>query len=129
VLRGAYVAQEASGGKPDLVIMATGSEVGLAMGARERLEKDGRKVRVVSAMCLEQFAKEDAAYRDAVLPPGVRRVSIEAGRSDPWRIWVGDTGLPIGIDRFGASAPDKVLAQKLGLTVDSVVEKIGAWLK
>jgi transketolase len=127
-LRGAYVAQEATGGKPELVIMATGSEVGLAMGARERLEKDGRKVRVVSAPCLEQFKKQDQAYRDAVLPPGVRRVAIEAGRSEPWRIWVGDTGLPIGIDRFGASAPDKVLADKLGLNVDAVVAKIGAWL-
>ncbi len=129
VLRGAYVAQEATGGKPELVIMATGSEVGLAMGARERLEKDGRKVRVVSAPCLEQFEKQDQAYRDAVLPAGVKRVSIEAGRSEPWRIFVGDTGLAIGIDRFGASAPDKVLAEKLGLTVDSVVSKIGAWLK
>ncbi len=129
VLKGAYVAQDATGGKPELVILATGGEVGLAMGARERLEKDGKKVRVVSAPCLEQFASQDQSYRDKVLPPGVRRVSIEAGRSEPWRIWVGEGGLPIGIDRFGASAPDKVVAEKLGLSVDNVVARIGAWLK
>jgi transketolase len=127
-LRGAYVAQEASGGKPDLVIVATGSEVQLAVGARERLEKAGKKVRVVSAPCLEVFEREDAAYRDAVIPKGVRRVSIEAGITLPWRRWIGDDGLAIGIDRFGASAPDKVLAQKLGLTVDAVTERVQSWL-
>jgi transketolase len=127
-LRGAYVAQEASGGKPDVVIIATGSEVQLAIGARERLEKAGKKVRVVSAPCLEVFEKQDAAYRDAVIPPGSRRVSIEAGVTLPWRRWVGDDGLSIGIDHFGASAPDKVLAQKFGFTVDSVTERIQAWL-
>jgi transketolase len=127
-LRGAYVAQEATGGKPDVVIIATGSEVQLAIGARERLEQAGKKVRVVSAPCLEVFEKQDAAYRDAVIPPGSRRVSIEAGITLPWRRWVGDNGLTIGIDHFGASAPDKVLGQKFGLTVDSVVERIQAWL-
>jgi transketolase len=127
-LRGAYVVQDASGGKPDLVIVATGSELHLATGARANLEKKGRKVRVVSALCLEQFQKEDASYRASVLPSSVKRVSIEAGRSDPWRIWIGDDGLAIGIDRFGASAPDKALAEKLGLTVDAVTEKIIAWL-
>jgi transketolase len=127
-LRGAYVAQEATGGKPDVVIVATGSEVQLAVGARERLEKAGKKVRVVSAPCLEVFEQQDAAYRDSVIPPGSRRVSIEAGITLPWRRWIGETGLAIGIDHFGASAPDKVLAQKFGLTVDAVTEKIGAWL-
>lgn len=127
-LRGAYVAREATGGAPDLVLLATGSEVHLAMGARERLEQRGRKVRVVSAPCLEVFAAQDAAYRDAVLPRGVRRVSIEAGVTDPWRRWIGEDGLAIGLDRYGASAPDKVLAQKLGFTVDAVTERIAAWL-
>jgi transketolase len=126
VLRGAYVVQDAP--KPDLVLIATGSEVHLAVGAKERLEKAGRKVRVVSAPCLEIFAHEDAAYRDAVLPRGVKRVSIEAGRTPPWRAIVGDDGLTIGIDRFGASAPDKVLGQKLGLTVDAVTDTITRWL-
>jgi transketolase len=127
-LRGAYVAQEATGGKPDAVIIATGSEVQLAVVARERLEKAGKKVRVVSAPCLEVFEKQDAAYRDSVIPPGSRRVSIEAGVTLPWRRWIGDDGLAIGIDHFGASAPDKVLAQKFGLTADSVTERIQAWL-
>ncbi len=127
-LRGAYVAQEASGGKPDVVIIATGSEVQLAVGARERLEAAGKKVRVVSAPCLEVFAKEDAAYRESVIPKGSRRVSIEAGITAPWRQWIGEDGLAIGIDHFGASAPDKVLAQKFGFTVDAVTDRINAWL-
>src|SRR5262249_6871016 len=105
-LRGAYVAQEATGGKPDVVIVATGSEVQLAVVARERLEKAGKKVRVVSAPCLEIFEQQDAAYRDAVIPRDVKRVSIEAGITLPWRRWVGDSGLSIGIDHYGASAPD-----------------------
>jgi transketolase len=127
-LRGAYVVREATGGKPDLVIIASGSELHLATGARERLEKSGRKVRVVSALCLERFAEEDAAYREAVLPRGVLKASIEAGRTLPWRALVGDDGLTIGIDRFGASAPDMVIAEKLGLTVDAVTAKITSWL-
>ncbi len=128
-LRGAYVAQEATGGKPDLVILASGSEVQLAVGAREKLEAQGKKVRVVSALCLETFAEQDAAYRESVLPKGVKRVSIEVGRTEPWKGWVGDGGLTIGIDHYGASAPDKVLAQKFGFTVDAVLAKIEAWLK
>ncbi len=127
-LRGAYIAQEATGGTPDVVLIATGSEVQLAVGARERLEKAGKKVRVVSAPCLEVFEQQDAAYRDSVIPPGSRRVSIEAGITLPWRRWIGDDGLAIGIDHFGASAPDKVLAQKFGFTVDSVTERVQKWL-
>ncbi|MCL2726224.1 MAG: transketolase [Polyangiaceae bacterium] len=128
VLRGAYIAQEATGGNPEIILMATGSEVHLAVGARERLEKAGKKVRVVSAPCLEVFAQQDASYRDAVLPKGVRVVSIEAGVTGPWRQWVGDRGLSIGIDHFGASAPDTVLAEKFGLTVDAVMKKIEGWI-
>ena len=128
-LRGCYIAQEATGGKPDLVLVASGSELHLAVGARERLEKAGRKVRVVSALCLEQFAKEDAAYRESVLPKGAKKASIEAGRTSPWCSLIGSDGLAIGIDTFGASAPDKVLAEKFGLTVDAVTQKLEAWLK
>jgi transketolase len=127
-LRGVYVAQEASGGAPDVIIVATGSELQLAVAARARLEGEGRRVRVVSALCLEAFEKEDAGYRERVLPKGVRKVSIEAGRTAPWRSVVGDEGLAIGIDRFGASAPDKVLGLKFGLTVDAVTDKIRAWM-
>jgi transketolase len=128
-LKGVYVAQEASGGKPDLVIIASGSELHLAVGARERLEAQGKKVRVVSALCLESFLGQDAAYRESVLPKGVRRVSIEVGRTEPWKGWVGESGLTIGIDHYGASAPEKVLAEKFGFTVDAVTAKIEAWSK
>jgi transketolase len=128
-LKGAYTAQEATGGAPDIVIIASGSELQLAVGARERLEKNGKKVRVVSALSLEVFAQQDAAYRDGVLPKGVKKVSIEAGRTDPWRGIVGENGLAIGIDHFGASAPDKVLGKEFGFTVDAVTAKIEAWLK
>jgi transketolase len=127
-LRGVYVAQEATGGRPDVIILATGSELHLAVEARARLEREGTKVRVVSALYLEALEKQDAAYRDRVLPKGVRKVSIEAGRTPPWRSVVGDDGLCIGIDHFGASAPDKVLGQKFGLTPDTVTDKIRAWL-
>jgi transketolase len=128
VLKGAYIAQEATGGAPDLIIMATGSEVGLAVGAREKLEAKGKKVRVVSAPCIDIFEEQDAAYIEKVLPKGVKKASIEAGITAPWKVWIGNDGLAIGIDRYGASAPDKVIAQKFGLTVDAVTEKLSAWL-
>jgi transketolase len=126
-LRGAYVAQEATGGAADVVIIATGSELHLATGARERLEKNGKKVRVVSGLCMEVFDKQDEAYRTSVLPKNARVVSIEAGVTDPWRKYGAD--LRIGIDHFGASAPDKIIAQKMGLTVDAVTDQITAWLR
>jgi transketolase len=127
-LRGTYVAQDAPGGKPDVVLIATGSELHLAVGAKAKLDAEGKKIRVVSAMCLEAFEKQDAAYRDRVLPKGVRRVSIEAGRTAPWKSIVGDEGLTIGLDHFGASASDKVLGEKFGFTVDAVTARIRAWL-
>jgi transketolase len=128
ILKGAYVLREASGGKPEMIIMATGSEVHLAMGARDVLEKAGKKVRVVSAPCMERFGKQDAAYRNAVLPDGVRKVSIESGRTPPWLSVIGEHGLAIGIDHYGASAPAEIIAEKFGLTVDSVVRRIQAWV-
>jgi transketolase len=130
-LKGCYVVSEATGGggAPEIVIIASGSELQLAVGARERLEKAGKKVRVVSALCLEEFAKQDESYREKVLPKAARKVSIEAGRTPPWHSIVGESGLAIGIDHFGASAPDKVLGQKFGFTVDAVVAKIEAWAK
>jgi transketolase len=127
-LKGVYVAQEATGGKPDVILMASGSELHLATGARERLEAKGKKVRVVSALCLETFLAQDETYRDSVLPKGVKKASVEAGRTDPWRAWVGDGGLALGIDHFGASAPDKVLGKEFGFTVDAVTAKVEAWL-
>jgi transketolase len=127
MLRGAYIVQDADG-TPDAIVIATGSELHLAVGARDKLGAEGKKVRVVSALCLEVFESQDAAYRERVLPKTVRKVSIEAGRTLPWRAIVGDGGLTIGIDHFGASAPDKVLAQKFGFTTDSVADRIRAWM-
>ena len=124
VLRGGYVLAREEGGAADLVLLATGSEVSLAMEAREKLQALGKRVRVVSLPCLEAFAEQSAAYRAEVLPKGVRRVSIELGRTNHWARWVGDDGLSIGLDRYGASAPDKVLAEKFGFTADAVVAKI-----
>ncbi len=126
MLRGAYTLADAAGA-PTLVLIATGSEVEVALGAKKLLEAEGDRVRVVSAPCLEQFRREDAAYRDSVLPPGVPRVSIEIGVTAPWHAIVGDTGLVIGHDRFGESAPDKDLAKHFGFTPDAVAARIKAW--
>jgi transketolase len=126
MLRGAYTIADASG-EPTIVIIATGSEVELAVAAKKILDAEGERVRVVSAPCLEQFRREDPAYRDSVLPPGVPRVSIEIGVTTPWRAIVGDSGLTIGHDDFGASAPDKVIAKELGFIPDAVAAQIRAW--
>jgi len=125
VLRGGYVIHGRDIADPDLVLIASGSEVGLALDAAGLLEAEGRSVRVVSMPCQELFNSQDASWRDAVIPPGhPRRVSIEAGATQGWRAYVGDAGLCIGIDRFGASAPAKVLAEKYGFVPDAVVARI-----
>lgn len=122
--RGAYVLAEATGAAKALII-ATGSELGLAMAAREELEKTGVPTRVVSMPCFEQFARQDAAYRDSVLPPALKaRVSVEAGLTHGWERWIGEKGIAIGVDTYGASAPDKVLWEQYGLTVKKVVEAV-----
>jgi transketolase len=120
--RGAYVVAD-DGGVPDAILIATGSELELAMAAREKLASAGKRVRVVSMPCWEQFQAEPESYRREVLPPVVRaRVAIEAGATLGWWKWVGDAGEVIGLDRFGASAPGAVTMQKLGFTADRVVE-------
>lgn len=128
MLRGAYVLREPVGGSAEAVLIATGSEVGLAVAAQAVLAKAGKHVRVVSAPCLELFARQDEAYRDSVLPKGLRRASIEIGVSAPWRALVGESGLTLGLDRFGASAPDKVIAEKFGFTPEAVGKRVGEWL-
>jgi transketolase len=128
MLKGAYTLAEATGGVPSVVVIATGSEVEIAVGAKALLEAAGHKVRVVSAPCWEAFTRQDAAYKDAVLPPGVRRVVIEIGRSDPWRGVVGLDGLVIGWDTYGASAPNKDIQKHFGFTPEAVTEKIRTWL-
>lgn len=122
VAKGAYVLVDAEGGQPDVIIVATGSEVQLAVEAREALAADGIQARVVSAPSLEWFAEQDEAYRESVLPSAVRaRVSVEAGATPLWRSIVGDTGRSVGIDHFGASADYQTLFEKFGITTEAVV--------
>jgi transketolase len=121
--RGGYVLADAQRGKPEIVLVATGSEVELVLGAYERLTADGRRPRAVSMPCLEYFAQQPPAYRDAVLPPGVPRLAVEAASPQAWHRWVGEHGAILGIERFGASAPYQRIYQELGLTVDGVVAK------
>ncbi|MEU6037279.1 transketolase [Actinomadura sp. NPDC047616] len=121
VARGGYVLADAP--SPDVLIIATGSEVALAVEARDRLAADGIGARVVSMPCLEWFAEQDEAYRDAVLPPDVpARVSVEAGVAQGWWRYLGTHGEAVSVERFGLSGPgDRVLAE-LGVTVDAVVD-------
>ena len=120
--KGAYVLAEATGAAK-VILIGTGSEVQLAMAAREQLEKDGVPTRVVSMPCMEVFHEQDAAYRESVLPRAVKaRVSVEAGVTFGWERWIGDHGVAVGVDRFGASAPDKVLYEQYGLTAQHVVD-------
>ncbi|HWO22915.1 MAG TPA: transketolase [Kofleriaceae bacterium] len=115
--RGAYVL--ADGG--DVILIASGSEVAVAMAAREALAKDGVAARVVSMPCWELFAAQPQAYREEVLPPAQpSRVSVEAGITMGWREHIGDRGIAIGIDRYGASAPGELVLEKLGITAEAV---------
>jgi transketolase len=129
VARGGYVLAEADGGSPAVVLLATGSELALAVEARERLQADGVPTRVVSLPCLEWFLEQDRDYRDSVIPPSVRaRVSVEAGVTYGWRELVGDAGRSVGLDHYGASAPAGTLFREFGITADAVVEAARASL-
>jgi transketolase len=120
--RGAYVLAEAPNGAPDVIFIATGSEVQLALGARETLKGEGINARVVSVPCTEWFAEQDAAYRESVLPSSVKaRVSIEAGIDLTWKSWVGDAGRSVSIEHFGASADYKTLFREFGITTETAV--------
>lgn len=122
VAQGAYVLADSSGGNPQVVLMSSGSEVALIIEAAEKLEAEGIAARVVSMPSHELFAAQDSAYRESVLPAGVKRLSIEAGHPMSWQRWVGADGVALGIDRFGASAPYKEIYEHLGLTVAKIVE-------
>ena len=123
VSQGAYVLAEADGGTPDLILIATGSEVSLAMDARKLLQERGVRTRVVSMPCWELFDEQPQAYRDEVLPPTVHaRMSIEAGATMGWSKYVGDRGLAFGIDHFGASAPAADLAREFGFTPENLAK-------
>jgi len=119
--KGGYVLKDAAG-QPDLIIIATGSEVELAMNAAADLEGKGRKIRVVSMPSTCVFDTQDKAYRDTVLIPGVRRVSVEAGVTAFWAKYVGLDGASVGIDTFGESAPAGELFKAFGFTVENVVK-------
>lgn len=122
VARGAYVLKD-SVGEPDIILIATGSEVALATGAAAELVADGIKARVVSMPCTDLFEAQSDAYKEQVLPSGVsRRVAIEAGVSDGWYRYVGQSGRIVGLDRFGASAPADVLFEHFGFSVGNVVK-------
>ena len=120
--RGAYVLAEAPSGTPDVILMATGSEVQFALEARELLKSDGVNARVVSVPCVEWFEEQSAQYRDSVLPPSVTaRVSVEAGLSMGWRGYVGDRGRSVSLEHYGASADYETLYREFGLTTEHVV--------
>jgi len=122
VAQGGYILSEAGTGQPEVIIVATGSEVSLALTARQRLEESGTPTRVVSMPCREWFDAQDSAYRERVLPTGVRaRVSVEAGVAMSWRDLVGEFGECVSIEHYGASAPYQVLFEQFGFTADRVV--------
>ena len=121
VAKGAYVLVDHP--NPDLVLIATGSEVQLALQAAQVLAKSGTQARVVSMPSWELFARQPADYRDSVLPLNIPTLAIEAGATLGWYKWVGRSGDIIGLDHFGASAPGEVVMEKLGFNVDNVVNR------
>ena len=122
VARGAYVLADAGSGTPQVLLIATGSEVQIALAARDRLEAEGLGTRVVSMPCVEWFREQDEAYRRSVLPPDVQaRVSVEAAVSQGWHEWVGAYGECVALEHFGASAPYSVLYEEFGFTAERVV--------
>jgi transketolase len=120
--RGAYVLADSPGGAPEVVLISSGSEVGLILDAQKKLEADGIRARAVSMPSHELFARQDELYRNSVLPKGVRRIAMEAAHPMSWYRWVGDDGVILGLERFGASAPAATIYTHLGITVDRMVE-------
>ncbi len=123
IRKGGYVLSD-SDGKPDVIIIATGSEVGLAMDSQLALKEDGVNARVVSMPCTHAFDRQEKKYQDSVLTPGVKRVSIEAGVTDFWRKYVGLDGASVGINTYGESAPGGDLFKHFGFTVENVIKTV-----
>ncbi len=121
--QGAYVLRDADGGAPQVVLMASGSEVSIAVDAQARLAKENIRARVVSVPSMELLAAQSPSARSALLPAGVPRIAIEAAHPMSWHRWVGDNGAIIGIERFGASAPYQELYRQFGITVEKVCER------
>ena len=124
IRKGAYVLSEAANGKPQAIIIATGSEVGLAMDAQKALAQDGIHVRVVSMPCTNLFDRQDQSYKDSVLPKGMKRVAVEAGITGFWYKYVGLDGAVVGMDCFGESAPAVDLFKHFGFTTENVVKTV-----
>jgi transketolase len=125
IKRGGYILSEAANGKPDAIIIATGSEVGIAMEAQKLLAAKGKNVRVVSMPSTDAFDAQDAAYRDSVLPKSVvKRVAVEAGVTDGWYKYVGFGGKIVGLNRFGESAPGGALFKHFGFTGENVAKTV-----
>jgi len=129
VRRGAYVLSDSESAAPTLLLLASGSEVGLIVAAAERLAADGVAVRCVSMPSWELFEAQPQSYRDEVLPPQVKaRLAVELGVRQGWDRWLGERGDMVEVDRFGASAPAGVLLANYGFTVDNVVARAKALL-
>jgi transketolase len=127
--RGAYVLSDPPEGAPRAIVIATGSEVDIALQAQSSLSKEGIRCRVVSMPCWDLFEAQDLAYRESVLPTSISaRVSIEAGVTFGWSRYLGSAGKAIGVDRFGASAPGEVIYKKLALTPEAVVSAVKSLL-
>lgn len=128
--RGAYILAEAEGGSPQAILIGTGSEVQVALGARDLLAKEGIRARVVSMPCWEAFEAESEEYRESVIPPSVAaRVSVEAGSTFGWSRWIGESGIAIGLDHFGASAPGATNMERFRFTVEKVAEAVRGILR
>jgi transketolase len=121
VARGGYILAEGAGGEPTVILMATGSELQIALAARDILQDEGIPTRVVSMPCVEWFAGQDASYQEEVLPPHIRaRVSVEAGVAQPWHVFTGDFGECVSLEHFGASASYMKLYEEFGFTAEHV---------
>lgn len=128
--KGAYVLYQSKDGTPDLIIIATGSEVTLALDCISALEEKGLNTRVVSMPCWELFEAQDKAYKDEVLPPSVKnRISLEAGQTLGWERWVGQYGVSLGVTEFGLSAPGDIIFKEFGFTVENVISMIEKMMK
>jgi transketolase len=128
--QGAYVLADAPSGKPQVILIATGSELAIALAAYEKLVAEGVEARLVSMPSWELFADQSQAYRDSVLPPGVTaRVAVEAGIKQGWERWIGESGRFVGMKSFGASAPSTTLYEHFGITPEHVVAEAKAALK
>ena len=128
ILQGGYILQEGKHSKLDLIIISTGSEIGLAVDVKKELESKGKSVRVVSMPCLEIFESQSASYKDSVLPRNIRKAVIETTQGDLWYKWIGQDGIMIDMHSFGASAPGEKVAEHFGFSKDAIVKKITASL-